>query len=189
VTLVLTAAVLLAVAFLRVATVAVAYLGRDAAFPRICEFDDPWESTFVEVEDAVLARGERPAGWRREEPGRAARVTFLPAPYPGLSIREPHPDWTGYRRLVFEVYSEAPTQVDLNLRIDDVHHNDDYADRFNRVLAIEPGSNRISISLEEVRRGPRMRLMDMARVRGLTLFAVDPPVAFTVYLDGIRLER
>jgi hypothetical protein len=31
--------------------------------------------------------------------------------------------------------------------------------------------------------------MDMAHIRGLTLFAVDPPMPFSVYLDGFRLER
>jgi hypothetical protein len=189
VTLALTAAALLATAFLRVTTVAIAYLFRDAAFPRICEFDGRWESEFVGVTNAVLARGEPPAGWGRKVSDRAGRVTFLPARYPGLSIQEPHPDWTGYNRLEFEVYSESRAQVCLNLRIDDVHHNNDYADRFNRALVVEPGPNRISISLEDVRRGPVARPMDMAHVRGLTLFAVGPPQAFSVYLDGFRLER
>ena len=187
--LVLTAALLLATALLRVTTVAIAYLLRDAAFPRICEFDDRWETTFVGVKDAVLTRGKPPAGWGRDASNRAAHITFLPAQYPGMSIREPHPDWTGYDRLVFEVYSEARAPVDLNLRIDDAHHNNAYADRFNRVLVILPGSNRIWISLDDVRRAPRTRPMDMTHIRGLTLFAVDPLMPFSIYLDGFRLER
>jgi hypothetical protein len=31
--------------------------------------------------------------------------------------------------------------------------------------------------------------MNMAHVRALALFAVDPPAAFSVYLDGFRTER
>ena len=189
VTMVLTAAALLATAFLRVTTVAVAYLSRDAAFPLICEFDHRWEDLFVGVKDAVLIRGEPPVGWGREASNQAARVTFLPAQYPGMSIREPHPDWRGYDRLVFEVYSEALTPVDLVLRINDAHHNNDYADRFNRVLVIQPGANRVSISLDDVRHAPTTRPMDLAHIRGLSLFAVDPPLPFSVYVDAFRLER
>jgi hypothetical protein len=32
-------------------------------------------------------------------------------------------------------------------------------------------------------------MMDMAHIRGLTLFAVDPPMSFSTCLDGFRLER
>ena len=185
----LSAAALLAVAFQRVATVSLAYLHRDAIFPRLCEFDDRWQSTFVGVHDAVLTQGEPSAGWGRDLSTSVPRLTFLPAQYPGISIQEPHPDWTGYDRLAFEVYSEEPAPVELVLRIDDARHNNDYADRFNRALIIQPGPNRISISLDDVQRAPRTRPMDMTRIRGLTLFAVDPPRPFSVYLDGLRLER
>lgn len=183
------AMILLAVAFLRVTTVAIAYLRRDAIFPRICEFDDRWQTTLVGVQDAVLTNGEPPAGWGRELSNLVRRLTFLPARYPGMSILEPHPDWTGYERLVFQVYSEEPAPVGLVLRINDSRHNNAYGDRFNRTLVIQPGSNRISIALDDVRRAPTTRLMDMTHIRGLTLFAVDPPMPFSVYLDGFRLER
>jgi hypothetical protein len=181
--------VLLAVAFLRVTTVAVAYLRREAIFPRICEFDDQWQATLVGVHDAVLTRGEPAAGWGRDASDGATRLTFLPAQYPGMSILEPHPDWTGYKRLVFDVYSEEPAPVGLVLRINDARHNNAYGDRFNRTLVIQPGSNRISVALDDVLRAPRTRPMEMTHIRGLTLFAVDPPIPFSIYLDGFRLER
>ncbi len=186
---VLVAAVLLAVALLRVTTVAIAHLWRDSAFPRLCEFNHRWGATFIGVQDAVITQGEPIGGWAREAPGPIARVTFHPAAYPGLSIREPYPDWTGYDRLTFDVYSEAPAPVQLHLRIDDVHSEELYTDRFNRVLIVEPGANRISIALDDVRRGPRARPMDLAHIRALTLFAMSPPAPFSVYLDGFRLER
>lgn len=185
----LIAAALLGMALFPVTTIALAYLQRNAAFPAICEFEGRWEDTFVHMRDAQLEIGPAPAGWGRDPGDKVARVTFLPAVYPALLINEPYPDWRGYDRLACEVYSELDSTVSLALRIDDVLHDNAYSDRFNRRLVIRPGVNHISIPLADVQRAPRGREMNTARVRSLVLFAVRPTEAFSVWVDGIRLER
>ncbi len=189
VVLLVAAVALLAVALSRVTTVAIAYLQRNAAFPVLCDFEGAWEGKFVHVRDAELEIGFAPAGWGREASDNVARITFEPAVYPALLINEPFPDWRGYDRLVVEVYSELDSTVSLVLRIDDVLHDNAYSDRFNRRLVIEPGVNRISIPLADVERAPRARKMDMGRVRNVVLFAVRPAKAFSVWVDGVRVER
>ena len=87
------------------------------------------------------------------------------------------------------MFSESAAPLDLVLRIHDIHHDNEYGDRFNRVLVIRPGPNRISIPLAEVRSAPRGRPMDMTHIRNITLFAARPSEAFAVYIDGIELER
>ena len=186
---VLLALVLLGVGLAPLAVTALAYVQRDAAFPVICDFEARWEERFIIGRDAELDREEPPNGWPGARGDRAARLTFLPAKYPALLVREPYPDWTGYDRLVFGVYSELEGEIELALRIHDAAHENDYHDRFNRMLAIPPGASRIEIALEEVRHAPREREMDLARIRNLALFAIEPSDSFSVFLDGFRLER
>jgi len=184
----LLAALVLAVAFVPLAVTSIAYLGRDAAFPRICGFDAAWERKFVSVHDAELERISPPTAWEPRPSGRVGRVTFRPAIYPGLRIAEPHPDWRGFERLVFDIYSEQPEPIVLELRIDDRHHDESYRDRCNRTLTIAPGANHFSIALRDVQTAPQGREMDMARIRSLVFFAHHPREGFGLYFDGFRLE-
>lgn len=176
-----------------------AYLQRNADFPALCSFDRRWERTFVRAgDDARLEIETPPSGWTRgksrnearDEPrsNRAARLTFLRAEYPGLVMNELYPDWRGYERLVFEAYSELDSTVTLELRINDARHDNAWADRFNRVLAIRPGANRIEIALAEVERAPRGRTMETDQMRTLVLFAHRPARTFALWLDEFRLE-
>lgn len=184
----LLAALLLLVALLPAVDTAIAFARRAGAFPRICGFEDPWEETFVSVKEATLERVSPPLGWPGTPSHQVAKVEFGPGAYPGLLINEPWPDWSGYEGLVFEVYSELPTPIELNLRIHDIGHGREYRDRFNRVLVIQPGKSTISIPLREVGQGPLGRRLDLTRVRGLVLFADHPGQAFTLCFDDFRLE-
>ena len=176
-----------------------AYLQRNAAFPVLCSFDRRWERTFVRAGDqADLERIAPPPGWSRGTPGvpdrarartdLAGRLTFHPGEYPGLGIHELAPDWRGYERLVFDAYSEFDTTVTIELRINDARHDNAWADRFNRVLTIRPGANRIEIALAEVERAPRGRMMEMDQMRTLVLFAHRPARSFAIGLDEFGLD-
>jgi hypothetical protein len=185
---ILGAAVLLTLAFIPLTKMAVAHFRRDAAFPMICGFDAPWEATFVSAQEAEMEARQPPEGWGRNPSDRVARLAFRRGSHPGLTIRKPHPNWTGFQRLVFEVFSELAKPVTLVLRIHDIGHDNDYWDRFNRNLIIEPGANRISIPLREVETAPRGRKMDLSRICGMVLFADHPQEPFVLYLDAFHLE-
>ncbi len=192
-------ALLLAVA-IPVMRVASDYLHRNAAFPAICEFDAAWQRRFAGPQDAVLTRVPAPDEWVRathplsaetaaERDRLVGRLTFQTAVYPALHLMEPYPDWSGYDRLVFDAYSELDEPVELSFRVNDIHHDQRYADRFNRTVVIHPGANRITFALDEIERGPRHRRMDMKHIRNATLFAIRPQKPFTIYVDSFRLER
>lgn len=157
---------------------------RDAAFPSICGFDDPWEMRFVHGNNAVLSRVDPPAGWD-EARGKVGRLDLGNAPYPGLGMREPYPDWTGYEALEFSVWAEQPHE--LVLRVHDFAHDQSYTDRFNRTLVLQPGANRFHIALEDIAEGPRDRRLDLQEIAGLAVFADRPAEPFTVWLDDFRL--
>lgn len=213
-----TSALLFMLAFVSVGRVAANYAQRDRAFPRLCDFDASWERQFVRLWETRLDRVPRPAAWApgagsappgapsagpgstargaRPDAGvdpattidTVARITFQPATYPGFTFKEPKPDWRGHRDFVFEVYSDLPTPVEIVLRIDDVAHNQQYTDRFNRTLTVAPGANTFRIPLVDVRSAPQGREMDMRRIAKFLVFAVDPPTPFSLFLNGFRLE-
>jgi hypothetical protein len=184
----LLAVALLTIAVFPVTTIAIAYLQRDRAFPRICDFEAAWERKFVAAKDAELTITSPPREWGRAAQDKAGRVTFLTGEYPALVIQEPHPDWGGHDRFVFEVYSELQEPVAIVLRINDIHHRGAYSDRFNRELVIDPGANRISIPLPEVETSPRRRRMDLTHIRNVTIFADHPVHSFSLYVDALHLE-
>jgi hypothetical protein len=106
-----------------------------------------------------------------------------------LVVEEPYPDWSGYDRLSFTVYSGMKEPVSIVVRIDDAQHDNRYTDRFNRRLVLQPGVNRVSIPLSEVRNSPRGRKMNMTRIQRVVLFAMHPGAPFTLHFDTVRLER
>lgn len=164
------------------------YRQRAAAFPSICSFDASWETVFRGALRADLAVTDLPPPWSDGSGNRVGRITFLTAVYTGFHVSEVQPDWRGYRSLCFEVYSGLNGPVDLVLRVHDAYHDNRVSDRFNRALTVEPGRNAYRIGLEEIRRGPSDRDLDLSRVRGFALFAVRPDTVFQLYLDGFRLE-
>jgi VanZ family protein len=187
--LVAAAAAILAAAFASFAGLSIAYLERGRSFPRICDFESAWESTFYKTAyGAELTVVPPPPGWEQAHGHRVGRLTFLYGKYPGFHLREMAPDWRGYDRLCLDIYSENRSARTLELGVRDRRPYDDYTDQFNRTLTIHPGLNAVCIPLSEIRTGPKDRVMDMSRMARLTLFAVRPDTAFTVYLDGIRLE-
>ena len=179
---------LLSAAFVPLALWGCAYLHRSAAFPRICSFESYWESKFLVALDAELQFVAPPAAWTTAGGDRVAMLTLFPAKYPGVAVAEPYPDWHGYEFFGFEIYSELQDTVSLALRINDVHHTNDYHDRYNKAITVIPGLNHFCFSLEEIRTAPRSREMDMRHVGAITLFALGPTEAFSVYVDDIRLR-
>jgi hypothetical protein len=88
---------------------------------------------------------------------------------------------------VLTVVSDLDAPLPLVLRVHDASHDQRYADRFNRLLLIHPGVNRIVIPLDDVRRAPDRREMDMTRIRGIMLFAYRLAEPTHVFIGPIRL--
>ncbi|MCD6161706.1 MAG: VanZ family protein [candidate division Zixibacteria bacterium] len=165
-----------------------AYLYRNWNFPIICGFESILENKFLEPQDAKLEITALPEGWQNIKGEQAGRLTFLPAEYPGLNIKEPYPDWTAYGTFCFSIYSELEKPIALHIRIDDLHYNQTWEDRFNYSFTVLPGFNQIDISIEEIRQGLVNREMDMTAIAAVLLFAHNPPDTFSFYIDDIMLK-
>ena len=168
-----------------------ATLQRNQAFPVIADFGAGWTRTFVQLNRASLTLVAAPGGSTAAESGDGspvARLTLKPGNYPGVSIVEPGADWSGYSTLCLDLFSPHTRPIGLVLRIHDDRHNQAYPDRFNRTLTLKPGDNRIRIPLRDVIQAPAGRELDMTRIAGLMLFAVDIEESLRLYPGVIRLE-
>jgi len=153
---------------------------RDHAFPMLFDFEQPWERRFLSTRDAEIEIVDAAAVGTA---GHALQIRFGTSEYPTLILKEPVADWRSYQELVFEVFCEEPTR--LNIRVDDATHNGSYGDRFNRPIALEGGHTRIEIALQDIRAAPTGRSMDLERIRSVALFCQGPR---SLVVDQLRLE-
>ena len=165
-----------------------AYWHRSTSFPWICRFDAGWELLFVGTDKSELTVVPSPRDWKKAQDDHVGRIEFYPDRYPRIEIEEPYPDWRGFSHLTFEIYSELNEVITLFVRIHDSTHNGKYGDRFNSKIPVSSGLTRVRISLDEIRKGPLQREIDLSLIRSIQIFAVDPPRPLTLYLDDFRLQ-
>lgn len=90
-------------------------------------------------------------------------------------------DWTGYKKLAFDVYSEDEG-LPLSLFIADTN-NTSYYDRFNREnIALKNGWNAIEIPISDI---DKKLILD--RVNHLRVFLWQVSGSHVLYIDNIRL--
>jgi hypothetical protein len=161
-----------------IATMTRAYLHRNGQFPVLANFESRAEMFWT-----------RNIGVRREIAGGALVVHFVADETPGVSFHEPVPDWRGYRTLVLEVENPSTESLNLGVRVHDRKHNWSFNDRFNRSYDLAAGERRtLRIGLDQIRNGPKNRLMDMQRISDITLFRGKKTGSRELRIHGIRLE-
>jgi hypothetical protein len=180
--------VVLLVNFIPVAVWAESYRRRAARMPVLYHFDSRWELMFTQPNGAKLDLVPSPSGWVDMNDRQVGRMTFGPYRFPGVIFLEPYSDWSPYRYLDLELYSEHDGVIDVVLRIDDMHCNDYVEDRFNKRMKLPPGGHSLRIPLEEVRSAPKRRELDLTAIRAMILFAVRPEKGTKLYLAEMKLE-
>jgi glycopeptide antibiotics resistance protein len=165
-----------------------AYWDRASRFPTLLEFSSDWEMKFVKASNSELQVVVPPVGWKKLPEDKVGQVVFHTKMYPGIRIDEPYPDWRGYSHFKLEIFSELPNSQSIVIRIDDLHHNNEHSDRFNRAFTISLGLNHIQIPIDDIRLAPVGREIDLRAMKAVLLFAVNPREEFTLYLDNILLE-
>lgn len=115
------------------------------------------------------------------------RLDLEPSMYPGLSLAYFPRDWKGWRELSIVCENRSPTPLRVTVRIDDLQHNNDYNDRFNRSVLLVPGWNDVRISLTDVESAPAGRRLDLGHIRSVILFAVDLREPRSLVLREFRL--
>jgi hypothetical protein len=161
---------------------------RAAAFPVVVDFDSRWQQPFISSPRADLGRAPAPDAWRHRTGDTVSVIRFLHARWPGVTIREPSPDWSAMNRLRVQLFSPLEQPVRLTLRIDDEAHNHEHKDRFNRTFTIEPGLNELVVPMEDIRRAPADRDMDLRQIARLIFFTNRPSEPFELFISDVWLE-
>ncbi len=157
-----------------------------AAYPALAAFSD---ESVARAQFPVLASFERQIELSRFDLRRAEHVELssteddrgvtVPAMrldlpvgrYPGFALRYFPRDWRGYAALSLLMVNRAPTPLTVGIRIDDARHNNERTDRYDGSFTLVPGPNRIEIPLSAVVSAPRGRLLDIAQIRTVRIFA------------------
>lgn len=163
---------------------------RNQAVPQLVNFRSTWSDSFYFLDEgAEQIERELPQDWpNRAEDNAVWMLLPKDESYPGLAIREPYPDWTPFKSLVFDIYLDGDESVPLAVRVHDLAHDNDYYDRFNTVVALQPGIQTVRISISEIAEGPRSRLLNLRQIAGLKLFVVKPNESIELAVGNLRLE-
>lgn len=119
------------------------------------------------------------------------RVDLFPGRYSGVNMTWPLRDWRGYDQLRWDLQNPGNTPLRLVVKIFDRPHRlagFDPSDRFESIVEIPPGGrHELVIDLDEVAQAPESRPMDLRKVNGVELFAIDLASHRTLFLDNMRL--
>ncbi len=165
-----------------------AYRERASRFPVLFSFETMSQARFMNTRLAWYEFAPAPDAWDIDPPERVAHISFSPLKGGALVFNEPYPDWTGHTALVFELFHPGARTIKVGLRVDDGTRSLLHGDRFNRHLFLEPGLNRLRVSMEEIVAGPAERELDISSIERIILYAVDPIGGYEIYLGPVLLE-
>jgi VanZ family protein len=166
-----------------------AYARRDLRFPRLLEACSPLDRFFLDYgsADVSVVPSMGPTASRC---GSALRVQFGTAPYSGIMLEEPYPDWRAAHTLVLDLRNPGEFDLPLAVRVHDRAHNFKFKDRFNREFTLRAHERlEIAIPVAEIEHAPAGRLMDLSRIAGVAVFRARGLVAGNFEVEGILLRR
>jgi len=118
------------------------------------------------------------------------QVALTTQMYSGTALKYYPTNWQSYQWFQFRIYNPSSDAIKITCRIHDKKHTQGlqrYQDRFNQTQSLSQGWNTITISLEEVRRAPEKRQMDLSQVYGVGIFSSRLPHPRKIYIDDVRL--
>jgi VanZ family protein len=166
-----------------------AYARRDLLFPTLLEACSPLDRYFLGDGGADVS--VVPSTAPTTSPcSSALRVEFRTAPYAGIVLDEPYPDWRAAHTLVLGLRNPGELDLSLALRVHDRAHNLQFRDRFNREFILRAHERlEVSIPITEIEHAPADRLMDLSRIAGVAVFRYRGPMVGNFEVDGILLRR
>ncbi|MBB6091378.1 hypothetical protein HNQ60_000224 [Povalibacter uvarum] len=166
-----------------------AYQYRASLEPTLAQFSTARDLYFIDPLRSHARIEPLPSDWSSTG-DTALRVDFTNERWPGVDFFEPFTDWSRYRTLELDLVNPGDSELRLTLRIHDVNHNNEYADRFNRDFALAPRSRQVvSIPLADIESAPRDRRMNMTRIADLHLFRSDGSSGERMYVVKMAVRR
>jgi hypothetical protein len=161
-----------------------AYIVRNIKFPVLADFSSITGNEFLQTHSGELIR-QQDVVINNEK--FLARLCLNPGDWPGISIDEVVPDWSGYDKLSMVLFSDLAFPVEFVLRVHDRRHNHQLDDRYNFKFNLPAGFKRIKIALDDIKYAPVGRDMDMRSIQGIVLFSTKLDEPICVNLGSIQL--
>lgn len=143
----------------------------------------------------ALSRWEGPLGIAADHVshGRAAARAHVDREHPRFSSTRLAADWSGYDRLLFDLYSERDGVSTATVQIYDAvggdagaAARDDFFDGRNKIF-VQQGWTHVEVKLTPLKAATFQRDIALNRVRRLLLSFDAAQLPATVYIDNIRL--
>jgi len=166
-----------------------AYARRDLSFPMLLEACSPLDLYFVSGggADVSVVPSTGPATSRC---GSTLRVTFGSAPYAGIALEEPYPDWRMAHTLVLDLRNPGDLDMPLAVRVHDRAHSHQFRDRFNREFTLRAHESlELAIPIAEIEHAPAGRLMNLSQIAGVIVFRDRGTIAGSFEVERILLRR
>jgi hypothetical protein len=155
-----------------------AYLHRNGQFPVIADFRSSAELSWIVG-----------YGINRSIVRDALDIEFHADEFPGVSLYEPVPDWSAFKTLALDLENPDADPLMVVVRVHDRGHGRYFNDRYNRAFDLAPQERRtLRIPLDEIRRGPKQRLMNMRQISDITVFRGTRSGSQHLRLYSVRLE-
>jgi VanZ family protein len=157
-----------------------AYFYRNGQFPVLASFKQDIEKLWT-----------RSIGATRDVVDGRLDVEFLEGRTSGVEFYEPVADWRRFKTLVIDVENPAPEPLALGVYVFDERHKRqfEFTDRFNRSFQLAPRERRtLRISVDDIRRGPRNRPMDISRISNISLYRDANTGSRRLRIHILRLE-
>ena len=172
----------IALPLIPLASVSAVYVERSQRLPSLIDFGSRSSELLYHLQTAELVKAPAPND-------RSAVVILGDGQWPGIAFTDLWPDWGAYDALVIELENPASSALPIGVRIHDRSHraSQEFDDRFNLHVDLEPGRQTLSIDFQNVREAPATRQMNLAEIDGLILFATREQAGRRFVIHDIRL--
>ena len=121
--------------------------------------------------------------------GHWLKITYPKGDYPGLDAFRTIPrDWRKYQTLCFDIYNPSETVIQFGILIRD-ELGDNYPQRYDGEFGLKPGMNNFELNITGIKTNDKSRILQIDKMKELTLFLIQPPQDITLFLNNVRLER
>jgi hypothetical protein len=158
-------------------------------FPVLSDFSTPFEL------ERWKGNGKREVveGYAGK-PGKQMKISLQRRRYAGVGMEYMPADWSSYRFVNLDIYSEYEKPLSITVRVHDDRHQTVkptylFNDRFNKRFKLFKGWNMVKVDLAEVKQAPRKRAMDMQKIADISFFLSSVKSPKTLYLDRIYLSQ
>ena len=158
-------------------------------FPLVNSFESRHEMQQVQAGEARATVRQSDSVVR--DGHKSLSVVFSTEKYAGIRLLGPYGDWSDYQFLTMDFYNPEAERLELVIKISDYQHDSGgnlHGDRFNYPVVLMTGWNHVRIDLNELRSAPAGRDMQMDKITGFTVFALQLPTSREFYWDNIRLQ-